>query len=146
MRQQLRQDIDLRTFEVNQTTYYAVQLEDFPQYWVTTSGHVISTCNKDPHVLADRDNGRGYMNVRLTKDGRTKEYTVHRLVARAYLESPADDREGASRSQVNHINGVKSDNKVANLEFTSARENIDHHWQVVRYLNKEQQEDTHANR
>lgn len=139
MRQQLRQDIDLRTFEIDRNTYHATQLEEHPNYWATTSGHVISTAQNEPQVLADRRNSRGYIHVRLTKDGTAKEYTVHRLVAGAFLEDPDNDRDGASRSQVNHLNGIKTANQIANLEYASPKENSDHYQQVLRNLEAERQ-------
>ena len=48
------------------------------------------------------------------------EYRVHRLVAAAFLDPDED------RPWVNHINGVKNDNRITNLEWTTARENVLH--------------------
>lgn len=133
MRQQQRQDLDLRTFEINGTKHYAVQLEEFPKYWASTSGHIISTCYKKPRVLSGKFNGRGYLKVSLYKpdEDSRKDLYIHRLVAQAFLESPDDDRDGNPRKEVNHINGIKTDNKTCNLEFTSRQENIDHCYQIL---------------
>jgi hypothetical protein len=144
MRQQLRQDINLRTFDIEQITYHAIQLKEYPNYWATTSGHVISTVHNQAKVLADRPNVYGYMHVLLTKDGLRKEHHVHRLIAGAFLEAPGNDKDGADRNQVNHINGLKADNKIANLEFASPKENADHYWQVLKNLEAERQEPVHA--
>ena len=132
MRQQLRRDLDLRTFEIDGNTYFAVQLEEFPKYYATTSGHIISTCYKEDRVLAAGKRG-DYLQVRLANNGEDsrKSYYVHRLIAEAFYEAPDNDRNGNPRCQVNHINGIKTDNKQCNLEFLSAKENIQHHHQVL---------------
>ena len=49
-----------------------------------------------------------------------RNHLVHRLVAAAFL--PAD----AARPLVNHINGVKTDNRVCNLEYATHSENVRH--------------------
>jgi len=53
-------------------------------------------------------------------DIRGKAYSVHRLVAQAWL--PNDD----GKPQVNHINGVRDDNRAANLEWVTNDENMSH--------------------
>ena len=60
----------------------------------------------------------GYPTLNLCKDGVTKGHMVHRLVAEAF--------HGASDLQVNHINGIKSDNRADNLEWITASENTRH--------------------
>ena len=59
-----------------------------------------------------------YIKVSLRKNGSTKTYWVHRLVAIAFLPSPQQ-----GRNQVNHINGIKTDNRVENLCWCTPKEN-----------------------
>jgi len=62
----------------------------------------------------------GYLKVNLKVSGYTNNQLVHRLVALAFIDNP-DDKE-----QVNHKNGVKTDNRINNLEWVSRSENTKH--------------------
>ena len=64
--------------------------------------------------VPDRD---GYLKVCLSPNGQQRNYSVHRLVALTFIPNP----EG--KSQVNHINEVKDDNRVDNLEWMDCVEN-----------------------
>lgn len=52
--------------------------------------------------------------------GRGTKYKLHRIVAAAFLPNPDNLPE------VNHINGVKSDNRASNLEWCDRRRNLEH--------------------
>ena len=62
----------------------------------------------------------GYVYVQLCRDGKAIAYRVHRLVLEAFSST---DNKGL---QCNHINGVKHDNRVENLEWVSQSENMQH--------------------
>lgn len=64
-------------------------------------------------------NRKGYVQVRLTMDGRHRSTTVHRLVAETFLGVQPG-------TPVNHIDGVKTNNDVSNLEATTEAENHAH--------------------
>lgn len=63
---------------------------------------------------------RGYLQVCLTKNGKSKTYTVHRLVAKAFLPNLKN------KKQVNHIDGNKENNNIDNLEWVTSSENNKH--------------------
>lgn len=63
-----------------------------------------------------------YHSVSLSKNGIKKPYLVHRLVAETFIENKEQKLE------VNHINGIKSDNRVENLEWVTRIENSIHSW------------------
>lgn len=61
----------------------------------------------------------GYVFVRLMFDGLKGYSYVHRLVAEAFYGKPCDNRV-----QVDHLNGNRHDNRLANLEWVSRKENV----------------------
>lgn len=63
---------------------------------------------------------KGYCLVQLYKDGKKKMVRVHRLVAEAFIPNPMN------YSQVNHIDGNKTNNCVENLEWCSGKHNMQH--------------------
>ena len=62
----------------------------------------------------------GYKAVTLHKAGQGKMMLLHRIVAQTFVPNPEN------KPQVNHINGNKADNRVENLEWVTAQENIEH--------------------
>jgi len=62
----------------------------------------------------------GYLRVDLCVNGSHKHYSVHRLVAQAFVPNPKNKR------CVNHKNSNREDNRVENLEWVTYKENIDH--------------------
>ena len=59
----------------------------------------------------------GYMFVILSKNGKTKRMAIHRAVALAFIPNPDN------KSEVNHINEDKRDNRVSNLEWITIHDN-----------------------
>lgn len=89
-------------------------------YMVSNLGNVKSLGNdksRKERILKPYLNNNGYCYVNLSKEGKIKNYTIHRLVATTFLPNPDN------LSQVNHKNEDKTDNRVSNLEFCDNRYN-----------------------
>lgn len=82
-----------------------------------TKGRILS-------LIPDPD---GYRRVKLSKDGIVSMKQVHRLVLAAFVPNPYQ------KPQVNHINGVRHDNRVENLEWVTHSENCHHKYAVLGY-------------
>ena len=63
----------------------------------------------------------GYIRRAFWKDGKKKNYQVHRLVAEAFIPNHYPER-----IFVNHINHIKDDNRAENLEWVTSQMNADH--------------------
>lgn len=72
------------------------------------------------NILKPKKNKCGYLQINLLKDGKIKMYSVHRLVALAFIPNPDN------LPQVNHKNEIKDDNRVENLEFCDRKYNLNY--------------------
>ena len=83
-------------------------------YKVSNCGRVWS-CRRNK--LRKQQITKGYKMVNLKVDGKSKVFSVHRLVALAFIENPNNKRE------VNHIDENKTNNHISNLEWVTSKEN-----------------------
>lgn len=91
------------------------------KYAVSDLGRVMSFAFKSEGVLLTPDlSAKGYLRVGLTSNGVTVKYSIHRLVCQAFLDNPEN------KPTVNHINGVRHDNRLINLEWATHKENSIH--------------------
>lgn len=93
------------------------------QYQISNYGRVKSlnyNNTKKEKILKFGKNTGGYLHVVLCKDGKIKNYLVHRLVAQAFLPNPNNYEE------VNHKNEDKTMNHLENIEWCDRKYNINY--------------------
>lgn len=92
-------------------------IEDFPTYQISTLGKVKSLKFGKERILKPNINNMGYLYVNLRKDKKQNLRNIHRLVGQAFLANPLN------YPVIDHINRIKTDNRVENLRWTTQSEN-----------------------
>lgn len=106
----------------------AIQIKDFPNYYVTENGDVYSrNYNHTGRIkkLKLIKYQTGYVCVNLGKNNKTYQTLVHRLIAEAFIPNPEN------KNEVNHKNGIKDDNRAENLEWATRSENEKHAYAIL---------------
>ena len=94
-------------------------IEDYEElYQISSFGRVRR--KKDDYIFKENKNSGGYRVITLTKNKKEKSFSVHQLVAQAFISNPNN------LPQINHIDGNKMNNRVDNLEYCTASENMQH--------------------
>lgn len=90
----------------------------FYGYGVDEKGNIY---NKNGTLKKQKVNCKGYYFTNYYVDGKVKTLTAHRVVAIAYHGEPQGDK-----TQVNHKNSDRKDNRPENLEWVTPSENLQH--------------------
>lgn len=117
--------------------YQNLSLEDMPGeiwkdipgwegfYQASTMGRIKSTSHLScsgkllkNRILRQNVYGRGYLNARLYRNGKSHSFPVARLVAFTFIPNPEN------KPTVDHINNIKFDNRVENLRWATYHENM----------------------
>ena len=99
-----------------------IDIPNYSKYLVSIHGNIKN--KKTGKILKPYHTNRGYLTVGFWVEGKKQRFSIHRLVASAFLENPKNLPE------VNHINGCKIDNNLCNLEWTSGSANVSHAFQT----------------
>lgn len=100
--------------------------KDFPEmpiYEVSTDGRIRNKIAGN--ILKGSFDKDGYKEYHLRDGGKNLYRRGHRMVAITYLDNPEN------KPVINHINGVKDDNRLSNLEWATISENTQHGFDIL---------------
>lgn len=95
-------------------------IEANSDYMISDHGRILSFKGKSKLIISSTITSKGYEYVAIRQKGIYVGYSVHRLVATAFIPNPK------RLPQVNHLDGNKLNNHVANLEWCDAYDNVMH--------------------
>ena len=99
-------------------------------YKISNLGNVMSmggwcgTSKRNQMIRSTSITKDGYVKVRLMRNGKDRTSRIHRLVAEAFIPNPEN------KKTVNHIDGVKTNNNVVNLEWANRSEQMHHAYEL----------------
>lgn len=97
-------------------------IEEYPKYSISNSGVVKN--RQTGRILKLFKNPQGYFTLRLFKNNKAKTLTVHSLVAATFLG------KRPFKMEVNHKDGIKTNNNIENLEYVTRSGNAKHMYQM----------------
>lgn len=105
-------------------------------YFISNLGRIR---RKDGYKMKNHLGKIGYYTINLSRNGKIKQFYVHRLVASAFIPNPCGYK------YINHKDEDKTNNNVGNLEWCTQKHNLN--WGTSRArLSKSRMENPHNNR
>lgn len=92
-------------------------IEDYPNYMISSMGRVKSLWFGKEKILKIRNDSDGYVLINFHKNKKQITFKVHRLVAQAFIPN------SENKPHIDHINGIRDDNRVENLRWVTEKEN-----------------------
>lgn len=85
------------------------------KFQISNLGRVKNT--ETGKILKTYKDRYGYITTAIKYKGKTKHYLIHRLIATAFIPNTEN------KPHINHINTIRDDNRIENLEWTTPKEN-----------------------
>lgn len=98
----------------------------FPGYQVSNAGRVKSF-RSGIRILKQCNDGFGYPKVRIWGNGKGITIHVHKIVALAFIPNPD------GKPEIDHINTIRTDNRVENLRWVTRKENTNNPVSISNY-------------
>lgn len=98
---------------------YYHRIEEFPDYYITSTGEVISFRKKYPRIINQHRTAHGHLYVDLYNTEGRKRFYVHRLMAMAFIPNPNN------HPVVRHLDDDPSYNYLGNLAWGTPKDNSD---------------------
>jgi DNA-binding XRE family transcriptional regulator len=95
-------------------------IPNFPDYLIDKNGTIFTNRRKTLKTLKSEILKDGYLRVRIYNEKGGKRFLVHRLVGLTWIQNPLNALE------INHLDGIKTNNNVDNLEWCTRKQNIQH--------------------
>jgi len=89
-------------------------IKDYNNYIISSNGEIINITTKKE--LKHETVPAGYKRVTLCKNGKTKRFTIHRLLAETFIENKNN------KKLVHHIDGSRDNNDLSNLMWVTTKE------------------------
>ena len=90
-------------------------IKGFENYIIYEDGLIYN--EKRNRFMKELKESNGYMRVKLSKDGKQKNFYVHRLIALTFIPNPDN------KKCIDHINRIRDDNRIENLRWATYKEN-----------------------
>ena len=100
--------------------YY--QISNFGK--IKSLSRILKNRLKKETILKQSVNNHGYVACELRFNNKSKRILVHRIIAEAFIENTHN------KPFINHINGIKNDNRIENLEWVTHSENVKHAYDI----------------
>lgn len=112
--------VPIKGYEGLYELYPDGHVKSFGRAWKNQHGTLVKRKEKFLKPTVSKSKRHAYPTVRLANYGKSKDFKVHRLLAMHFIPNPEN------KPFINHKNGIKTDNRIENLEWCTGSENTLH--------------------